>query len=252
MTKKAVLISGMLMIAVSLNAQNYCTITGNIDCSDDHITNVSIAGINNDTQCATGYSIYTGMNGEITAGETYTINVTIANPGTAAGVWIDYNQNKQFSADEFVPLGFSETENDVLQAEISVPENAVGGVSRMRVKCQFDTTVGENSSCALPALMLGEIEDYSINITAQTASAGDFNHKSISLYPNPAGNTVTVGLPGVSIAGSLEIYTMGGQKVMQTSIAENTQVDINRLSAGVYLMKAVTGEGVYTAKLIRQ
>lgn len=173
----------MLFLATSgIGYSQLCT-TPEVDCTlGDEILNVTFAGINNDTECGdetTGYSDYTaGTPGAVTTGQTYTISVTVGDGGTeAVGVFLDFNQNQVFEANEFFNLGFND--GGTLTAQIPIPESALSGTMLMRVRNTYvglfddPETIYDTESPACDELSsYGEFEDYTINVTAGVGCSG--------------------------------------------------------------------------------
>lgn len=64
----------------------------------------------------------------------------------------------------------------------------------------------------------------------------------ISLYPNPASHQITVEIPEDIGTASVQVFNLQGRLLMTATPGRgNQQVDVGRLSAGVYLV-AVIGE----------
>jgi hypothetical protein len=179
------MIIGALLVFSTGHAQ-YC-IPEETDCSlDDQIANVTFAGINNNSDCDddSGYFDYTGVApAEIISGMDYPISVTVGGGGNEAiAVWIDFNQNMVFEESELTYLG------NVVEGEVSgtitVPVEAVGGNTRMRVKNAYiddflagddpDTIyfTSDNPSCEYVSTDYGETEDYTVTITPSAACTG--------------------------------------------------------------------------------
>lgn len=71
------------------------------------------------------------------------------------------------------------------------------------------------------------------------------------LAPNPVSDVVTVSLIGTSsVITNISIYSVTGQKVMETA---NASVNVSALTSGIYIVSAVTSDNVViTSKLIRK
>lgn len=160
----------------------YCA-TAPSNCSlDDEIQSVNFAGINNASGCSNGgYTDYTATTAaSVTVGNTYDFTVTTGPGGREAiGVWIDYDQNTVFDADEFIYAG--STAGGLVKTSITIPADAAAGKTRMRVRnfyvqgssvleTIFITT--PNASCASVGTGYGESEDYTIIIAAGTDCMG--------------------------------------------------------------------------------
>ena len=94
------------------------------------------------------------------AGETYPIMLTPYINGTYLeywSVWIDYNGDYDFSADELALQ--SEGTSDVVISNITIPSTAMVGTVLMRVSMKYNA---EATACEI--FPYGEVEDYSIVI----------------------------------------------------------------------------------------
>jgi hypothetical protein len=79
-----------------------------------------------------------------------------------------------------------------------------------------------------------------------------------SIYPNPTSGKFTIETASLE-AGALtiEVYAADGRIVrseMKTAAAGSSvqQIDLGNEAAGIYLVKIVNNENVYTTRLIRQ
>ena len=153
----------------------YCTPTGNLYCSaGDYISNVNLNTLNNTSTCGSGsYTNYAPTGTQtttVTIGSTYSFNLSVG-PGTGthgAGVWIDFNQNGSFSdAGEFFLISNNINPSTIKTISIPIPAGASTGMTRMRVRYAYNTTVvsGSGMSCTMSGTY-GETEDYSITINS--------------------------------------------------------------------------------------
>ena len=75
------------------------------------------------------------------------------------------------------------------------------------------------------------------------------NDLDLSIYPNPAKDQVNVVLKDV--IAELAIYSSTGQKISEHGSFTGTKViDVTNLPTGLYILKFVTENGVYTERLI--
>lgn len=73
---------------------------------------------------------------------------------------------------------------------------------------------------------------------------------AISIYPNPANETVTVFATGLEI-NKIEVLNIAGQVIMSvTETASTTKLNVSQIASGVYLVKTYTTEGTATKQLI--
>jgi len=74
--------------------------------------------------------------------------------------------------------------------------------------------------------------------------------RSISIYPNPANESVTVFANGVDIT-KIELMNIAGQVINAVNgTSSTTKLNVSVLAAGVYLVKIYTAEGSATKQLI--
>ncbi|MEI6577094.1 MAG: T9SS type A sorting domain-containing protein [Bacteroidota bacterium] len=72
--------------------------------------------------------------------------------------------------------------------------------------------------------------------------------QKLSIYPNPASDYVQVLSNG---KGDLNIYDMTGKLVLSSKINSPTEViDISKLSKGIYILRTINGDKVFTEKLV--
>ena len=73
---------------------------------------------------------------------------------------------------------------------------------------------------------------------------------AISIYPNPANETVTVFSTGLEI-NKIEVLNIAGQVIMtETETSSTTKLKVSHIASGVYLVKTYTSEGMATKQLI--
>lgn len=172
----------------------YCTAAAE-DGSYETLTNVTFADINNNSVSTTGYEDFTSITGNVTAGAAYSFSAaadTVSYPSDQVFVWIDFNQN--YSFDDAGELVFSSIQSSSPWTSIiAIPASASTGTTRMRVRLQdAGGTITNSTSCDNSSY--GEVEDYTLNITAPSACSG-----------TPNGGTA-VALPAVAAPGTL--YTV--------------------------------------------
>lgn len=183
----------------------YCLPSSN--CSDgDVITNVTVAGINNTTTCSTGgYGDYTAMQGQIEAGQTYPISVTVGDGWfERVSAWVDFNKNDVFDADEYLgEIGEGTDAGGVLSGNISIPANLAAGSYRLRVMVGATGSGNPAITDACVPNAYGETEDYTLVIEAPAATgcltSPNGQYPSATYTPNCNGlvaNITTVGYAG--------------------------------------------------------
>lgn len=148
---------------------NYCASNAK-NTNDEYISNVRLGTINKtSTGEAGGYSNFTAESTNLTKGTSNTIVITPTWTGTkydeAYSVWIDYNQDGDFSdTGEQVWINAA-SQTTPVSGSFTVPATAKDGSTRMRVSMKFNSI-----PTACESFEYGEVEDYSIVIDKATGT----------------------------------------------------------------------------------
>lgn len=146
----------------------YCTANLGGFCGDAEINNVNIplTTLNNNSSCNTaGNGVYTAFpdTGSATASlyinVAYTFNVNLNEPGIIS-LWIDYNQDGTFAANEWTQLT---TNAQTGSQTITIPATALPGLTGMRVRSRLPFNQNDAGSACIN-FGSGECEDYIINL----------------------------------------------------------------------------------------
>ncbi len=230
-------------------APAYCAVPSS-DCAFfDQIVNVTLGTLNNSSACsASGYTDYTSSIGApaINRGATVPLSVTIGPGGNdSAAVWIDYNQNGVFESSEYAFIGGSTSSSNVtVTASINVPNSALGGITRMRVRVKYYSSsapdnVPWTNANACTGYQYSETEDYNVNINATC---------DYPTVPTLSADTVLCGSGGSAnlriTAGALNAATAwkwyAGGCGTGTSVGTGTTLTVTPASTTTYYVR---GEG---------
>jgi ligand-binding sensor domain-containing protein len=73
---------------------------------------------------------------------------------------------------------------------------------------------------------------------------------SLQIYPNPVQNILQVDLSGKT--GLLEIHDISGKSVLQKQIIDNnTSIDVSGLDNGIYIIKVLSDNQIFTSKIVK-
>ncbi|MBC7776266.1 MAG: T9SS type A sorting domain-containing protein [Phycisphaerae bacterium] len=226
----------------------------------DWIAGVQVGTINN-LSGKTVYSNYTGQSTNMAAGFLIPITLTAgfswATYNENWSVWIDFNKNATFEASEKVFEGVQNapaqgTPSAIFNGTLAIPANAPKGSTRMRISMK-------RGAFADPCEQIpsGEVEDYTVNITAgvggnnppyENAVPELLNHAAskqsdgFAIFPNPAQQFAMVNLKSYAgKAGALMIFNAQGGIVRTVKIAPDSpqllEVDLAGLNEGYYLVQ---------------
>ena len=136
----------------------YCTGIGGCG---EYVQRVEFLNIENISDC-NGYEDFTALNPSLLSkGSTFSVTITNGSnmySDDVCGVWIDWNQDENFTNDGSITVSGSPGIGPYI-ANITVPDNAKDGTTRMRIRIKRGGTA---SPCG--TLPYGEVEDYSINV----------------------------------------------------------------------------------------
>ena len=91
---------------------------------------------------------------------------------------------------------------------------------------------------------------YVMNVIGNVLSVEEFSlENSVSVFPNPTSNIITIDISNRITVNSLELYNIIGKQVIKT--ANVSTLDLSQLSAGVYMLRVLTDSGTLTKKVIR-
>ncbi len=223
-------------LAVTLT---YCTSQGNIT-TDERIGKVVFNTINNASTGGTGYTNFTAISTNVNRSTAYTITITPQwtstkyNEGYA--VFIDYNQDGDFSDSGEMVWTKAASKTTPVSGTITIPATAALGATRMRVSMKYNGT-----PTACETFSYGQVEDYTV-VIGSAARPGEA--LAMTVYPNPVkGDVLNI---SVSEKSSYRVVNLLGQTMAQGE-TENGTIPVSGLNAGTYLLE-VTAEGKTAAK----
>jgi len=184
-----------------------CYCSPNSTCiGTSNITRVQFSNIDNASSgICYGFSDFTSTAppANVNAGTSVNLTVTLGDaiPGDFAGVgvWIDFNKDGIFAADEFTLVGYGST----FVKPIYISSNALPGITRMRIRSYSNHTITATNACT--SFSYGETEEYSININPAPVAIY-FNSFNDTLYNNTIHLTgrIMTSNSGLNVSDSLK------------------------------------------------
>ncbi len=231
-------------------AVTYCA-SAATNTNDERIGRVQLGTINNPSTGAAGYENFTALSTNVVRGTSNTITITPTWTGTvyAEGyaVYIDYNQNGVFTdAGETVYTRAATTATPISGA-FTIPTTATLGATRMRVKMNYNAA--PTSSCG--SFTYGQVEDYTVNITASAARENEVtsNEMALSLYPNPTKEILNVA--GLEATATYRIVNLLGQEISKGTV-QNNSISVSTLAIGTYLLEITSNEKTTVNRFIKE
>ncbi|QOG03238.1 M4 family metallopeptidase [Flavobacterium sp. MDT1-60] len=249
--------SNAVNVTTTATTVTYCTSKGN-STADERIGKVVFGTINNTSTGTAGYENYTAIATNATRGTAYTITITptwtssVYSEGYA--VFIDYNQDGDFADSGETAWTKAASTTTPVTGSITIPSTATLGTTRVRVSMKYN---GIPTSCE--SFSYGQVEDYSINITASGAVAAEeiaaglvetIETSSFALYPNPVENELNVSFSN-SNGYSYKISNTIGQQVISGEISGNA-IDVSKLTTGFYIIELNNGGKRIVRKFVKR
>lgn len=230
-------------------AVTYCTSTSS-NTADEKIGKVVLGSINNTSNGTAGYEDFTTLSTNLTRGTSNTITITPSWTSTkfkeGYAVWIDYNGNGVFTdAGEKVWTKAASTTTPVSGA-FTIPATASLGATRMRVQMSYNAT--PTSSCQ--SFTYGQVEDYTVNITATGRMEETTTRISFNLYPNPVKGDI-LSISNLETPSTYRIFNMMGQELGSGKI-ENDSIYVGSLKTGTFLIEVSNGTSTATKRFIKE
>jgi trimeric autotransporter adhesin len=183
-------------------------------------------------------------------------------------VFIDYNRNNQFDTSEkvlnFTPLSL--TTGKDLTGNVTIPATALTGVTRMRViymDVPFSGTpvadpcvnvdVYNMPITGTATSFYGGAWDFNVNIIAGGTGIEDLsdNNETVTAYPNPASEIISVSLKNKAAQGIVTLYDMTG-KAIKVADLKNGEIKliVSDIPNGIYFLKVNSVKEVFTNRVI--
>lgn len=238
----------------------YCEAGGEI--SDyQWIDLVELNNLSNETGNDGGYGDYTNLTAVVQRGTSPTLYMS-KGPNTNYRfywtVFIDFNQDGDFTDSDELLLSGSSTSNGRLYSKLHIPLSAKLGNTRMRIAMKYASAA---SPCEI--FEYGEVEDYTVQITetgpsqyhALTSGAEALNSTEevleLNIFPNPTSDWIALNTN--ALQATVELYNSLGQLLQQFPLRDGNQVvDVQALAAGVYSIRLKAGKEVLTKQFVKQ
>jgi len=225
---------------------DYCEASAN-SLQFEKISNVTFAGINNNSTSNAGYEDFTlGTPASVVAGQSYPLSVTVAGGFATDQVlaWVDWDQNSVFDAGEII---FSSAPGvGPFNGNVTVPLTATAGPTRMRVRLH-DTYVGANypntpNPTPCDTSTYGQVEDYTVDMIGIITGASGLSESVFGVYPNPTDGDLVVRTGSLHGSVLIEVLDAVGRVAYaeQRAVASGSNVQLSlagRLASGTYVLR---------------
>jgi chitodextrinase len=230
----------------------YCSANGN-NSSEEYISRVQLGSIDKTSAAGSGgYSDFTSESTNLTKGSSNSITVTPTWAGTkyneAYGVWIDYNQDGDFTDPGEQVWTQAATQNTTVSGNFTVPSSATNGATRMRVVMRYSTVP---SPCG--SFNYGEVEDYTVVIGGSVAVQNNKNiNNNVTIYPIPAIDVLNVSVNSGAKEISYSVIDILGKTIISVAGKNKSTIDVRSLKQGIYFLKFTDGNNQYTKRFVKR
>jgi hypothetical protein len=247
------LVSETYRFMYEVRANVLCTPSMNCDYNDGFQL-FQLQDIDNSSGCE-GYGDFTSLSTDLEQGMEYELTVTTGYGDQYIKVWIDYNDDLDFTEDEVVVNNhiiapgvaggvYTETIN------LIIPEDATLGQHILRAKANWAADVPIDPCVETT---YGETEDYSVVIVESSLGIieNTFPENPI-IYPNPTDGNVSIDLRKNYNYVIIQLNDILGRKIIEQSYNQGRVFNLNiKESPGVYILTIVTENKRVVFRLVK-
>jgi len=172
-------------------------------------------------------------------GTSVTPIITLSTPSTTT---LSYTANSTATFDITSNSAWTVTSN-VNWLTVSPASGTNNGTATLTAS----SNIGSATRTAIITVTSGSVSK-TITITQEgTTAVAEIKSDNLVISPNPAKAFFTINSLGTA---NVLIYSLTGELVLNTSVSSDEKININSLSAGLYLIKIITNSSEQTHKLI--
>lgn len=194
---------------------------------------------------------------KVVAGETYELEVTFSNFNSGVtdyyyiAVQFDWNNNLLFEnnkEERYMELFSAGKQGGFVKKtfNVTVPADAEIDKVHMRVMT-FYYEDGYPTDDLCDWIESGQIEDYLVEVSTGSGLKDLNSNKKESFFANPVNDVVNFDIP----VNQYSIYSLDGRLVSEGQSTTNS-INVSDFNSGVYILRAVTEEGVKVSNLIKK
>jgi len=225
------------------------------DCSQGNGNGVKLfafGDIYNESGCE-GYANFMDQNTDLIVGDYYGMTIASGYGSQYYRVWIDYNDDYQFTNDELI------VNNPVLAnnqgagnysgtLQVLIPDDAIPGQHILRIKSNTGSPV-PNDACEQTAF--SETEDYSVNIINPLSVIDNQINNLFDLKYDNLNKLLTIIANNENIK-SFRMYDMTGNLVVENiTNSQNKVINLSKATNGIYTLVIETDNHLKHLKFLR-
>ncbi len=231
--------------------------TPSMDCSyGDGFQLVQIGDIYNPSGCE-GYGDFMDLSTDLEQGSNNQMTLTTGYGNQYVKVWIDFNDDLDFSSDEVVIDNYEIADGEdnanapyTETIDFVIPENAALGEHILRAKSNWSIDVPTD---ACTETQWGETEDYMVNIVESSLGLieNNFEYKPL-VYPNPTVGDFSIDLGTIYNNVKITLTDINGRIIQFRNTLNGRFFDLEiDSSSGMYLLTVESGKNRAVIKIIK-
>ncbi len=104
---------------------------------------------------------------------------------------------------------------------------------------------------AVGNIFIGDSGNHRIRKISGVLGTASYSHNQISVYPIPTTSIINIDLEDITVTKTI-IFDLNGRVVQSENIVDNrSNLNINHLANGIYLMQIITDKGMITKKIVK-
>jgi outer membrane protein assembly factor BamB len=178
---------------------------------------------------------------------------------TGEDFWVQYYNGSTWSTVSSFVSGTSFSNNTFYSAKVTVSESLYTFPTSMKIRFMCDAS-DNNDDVYIDNIKISASTGTSRNAgdvvinemaTSRTSIEDEIND-GLLVYPNPANDVLNIEL-GIEENSTLRIFNVTGQ-LLRTEVlsSDKTQITIDDLKPGLYLIQINNGDEVYSSKLLKK
>ncbi|PQA93223.1 hypothetical protein B0A69_13845 [Chryseobacterium shigense] len=183
----------------------------------------------------------------LNSGNTYNL-YTFTSSEAITAIWLDYNHNGVFEAEEYTLLTNSMITQNT--STLSIPQSVPAGKIKARVRSRaFGSPLLPADACK--NFGSGETRDYTLQIVNNALSVSEADRKKhFKSYPNPVTDEFT--FESDAPIDFINLHDASGREILRKSIGNTRgQVDLSHLSKGNYILNVHSKKQIQSSSIIK-
>jgi serine protease len=167
-------------------------------------------------------------------------------------LYIDFNQDGDFDDPNELAFDPGFASEAAVSGSISVPLDAVPGLSRMRVLMRFSQS-GNQVPVACSSFGFGQVEDYCVWLGSIPLATQNIDSElGIKVFPNPSKDFFSLEFKSKTAEKEIQVIDLMGRVILhQTIVGESNTIDASTWESGMYCLKVTIEDTISVLKLIK-